>query len=248
MDLHFRDFGQPKNGTLLFCASANIGCDLWNLTIPFFVENGYRCVSYDRRGHGRSAIPGGGYDLDTLVDDIVALCDGLELRELAVIGHSLGGAEAIRFAARDQRVKRLLSIAATAPLIGREPLQPTLEAWRHDFPQWVLDNADAFFARPVSAGMMRWLTGLMIPHSPLVAAAMGETIASLDLRQDLASLAVPSLFLHGDLDASVPLKLGRSAAALARGSRFKVYPGRAHGVFLTDPREVHRDIFEFLRS
>lgn len=260
VDLYVQDLGKGARETLVFCGSANLPCNIWDYTIPFFVEHGYRCVSYDRRGHGRSSTPGDGYDLDTLVADLDAVTERLELGSFSIVAHSLGGAEAIRFAAGRgaDRVTKLVSIAATAPYmlqtpdnpegVPREMLDATNEIWRKDFQQWVLDNAEAFFAKPVSAGVMRWTTSLMLPQSRFVVLALAKAFMDTDLRPDLARLTVPSLFLHGDLDASVPVDFGKRAAASAPNGRMKIYEGRAHGVFLTDPEEVNADVLSFLRG
>jgi len=93
--LFYRDWGQGD--VVVFVASQAVPGDIWNYNVPPLVESGLRCVTFDRRGHGRSDEPGHGYDIDTLADDLRAVLVGLDLRDITLIGHSLGGAEVIRY-------------------------------------------------------------------------------------------------------------------------------------------------------
>lgn len=98
--LHFADWGDPDARPVLLVHGFGSGQAMWNGQIPALVEAGLRCVTFDRRGHGRSDVPGRGYDLDTLAGDIAAVARRLNLADVVLVGHSLGGAQAVRYLAR----------------------------------------------------------------------------------------------------------------------------------------------------
>jgi pimeloyl-ACP methyl ester carboxylesterase len=257
--LFVRDWGRGE--PLLFLASAGVSSDIWSHTIPACVDAGYRCISFDRRGHGRSDEPrgSGGWDIDTLANDVGSIVERLELSAVSLVGHSLGGAEAIRYAARSgaARVRKLVLLAPTAPFMTRTPDNPDgvdrtvfealWDAWRKDFPGWARANARPFFDEGTSEAMMDWGVALLTSTPLYVHLELARTITGSDLRQDLPRISAPTLFLHGEKDASVPVAFGRSAAQLVRDGRFQSYPSAAHGLFITHANEVNEETLAFLR-
>jgi non-heme chloroperoxidase len=152
--LFYRDWGTGK--PIVFVASWVMPSESWSYQMAALSEQGFRCVAYDRRGHGRSSDPGRGYDFDTLADDLAAVLEALDLHDVTLVGFSMGGAEIIRYVTRHgtARIGRLVSIAPTTPLVMRRPDNPNgfdeavLEdlhrAFEQDFPQWVEENARPF--------------------------------------------------------------------------------------------------------
>ena len=146
--LFYRDWGQGE--AVVFVASSSFPSDIWNYNVPPLVESGMRCIAFDRRGHGRSDEPTGGYDLDTLAEGLHAVLARLDLRGATLVGHSLGGAEVIHYLARcpdEGRVRRAVLMAPTAPLMAKQADNPegiepaAFEAvragWKTDFARWV---------------------------------------------------------------------------------------------------------------
>ncbi|HEU4411858.1 MAG TPA: alpha/beta hydrolase [Polyangiaceae bacterium] len=260
INLHYRDWGEGD--PVVFVASQAMPCDIWNYNVPFFVERGLRCVTFDRRGHGRSDVPSGGYDLDTLAGDLAAVLRRLDLRGVTLVGHSLGGAEVVRYLARygaEGRVRRAVLVAPTAPRLTRaddypEGIDPALaeasaDRWRRDFAGWVAENKRGFFTPASSDALVDWGARLMesVPLYVLLAVWKGATTA-LDLRDDLRGLDLPVLVLHGALDQSVPAAFGEAAAGLVRGAKFCRYDDAAHGIFITHAERFHRDVLGFITS
>src|ERR1700722_4101671 len=171
--LFYRDWGQGD--VVVFVASQAVPGDIWNYNVPPLVESGLRCVTFDRRGHGRSDEPGHGYDIDTLADDLRAVLVGLDLRDVTLIGHSLGGAEVIRYLGKhhdDHRVRRAVLLAPTAPWMtkaadnpdGIEPvaIEGLRTEWRRDSARWVADNKRAFVAPETSEALANWAERLLL--------------------------------------------------------------------------------------
>src|SRR5262249_15726111 len=140
----------------------------WEYQVTFLAGEGFRCVAFDRRSHGRSADPGRGYDFDTLADDLAAVVNGLDLRNVVLVGHSMGGAEAVRYLSRHgaRWVARVVLVGATLPFLLKTPDNPEgvdkrafdglRAALSADRPKWLADNSGPFWMPTTSAAMMDW--------------------------------------------------------------------------------------------
>src|SRR3984957_5784699 len=124
--LHFTDWGEPDARPVLLVHGFGASQTMWNNQVPDLVEAGLRCITFDRRGHGRSDVPGRGYDLDTLAADIAAVAAYLDLNDAVLVGHSLGGAESVRYlsAHADGRIAGLVLSAPSAPMLRSAPDNP----------------------------------------------------------------------------------------------------------------------------
>ncbi|MEU1121308.1 MULTISPECIES: alpha/beta hydrolase [unclassified Streptomyces] len=259
--LFYTDWGQGK--PVVFVAGAWLSSSSWEFQMLPLSEEGLRCVAFDRRGHGRSDWVGHGFDYDTLADDLAALLDRLDLREVTLVAHSMGGGEAIRHLTRhgDARVSRLVLIGATAPLLLWTPDNPdgvpqevldamTVERSK-DRPRWMAQNAQAFFAthlgNSVSGELMEWTVQRCLDCSVKAAVEVVRTGAGTDLRKEAGAIRVPTLVLHGDADASAPVALcGRRMAELVPDNVYKEYPMAGHGIFMTHADAVNQDLLDFI--
>ncbi|MDB5468066.1 MAG: Arylesterase [Phenylobacterium sp.] len=259
VQLFHRDWGEGP--AVVFAASWALTSEMWAYQVAHLSERGFRCVAYDRRGHGRSDVPARGYDMDTLADDLAAVIEGLQLRDVALVGHSMGGAEVIRYLGRhgSGRVRNVALVAAAAPYLLQTPDNPygapqayfdaRLAEWGRDFPKWVADNRAPFFTPQTSPAMSDWLVDQLVSTPVPVAMATFRAMLRRDLRPDLERIDRPTLILHGDKDASAPLEItGRRLAAGIPGARLKVYAGAPHGLFVTHMEQVNADLEAFLRA
>jgi pimeloyl-ACP methyl ester carboxylesterase len=222
---------------------------------------GWRCVAVDRRGHGRSDEPGRGYDFDTLAGDVSAVIEKLDLRDVLLVGHSMGAAEVVRYLTRyrSRRVSRAVLVAPTTPFTMRTDDNPegatrdALEKLRQnlagDFHRQVARAAPDFFGTPVPAEVMDWWTRMIIDRCPLkVLLDLHKVMTETDFRAELRTMTTPTLILHGDRDKSAQLELtGRQTAQLIPGSRLVVYEGAAHGLPFTHREQLLSDIAAFAR-
>jgi alpha-beta hydrolase superfamily lysophospholipase len=112
--LFYRDWGTGR--PVLFVHGAGIDSDLWMNQMATFVNAGFRCIAFDRRGHGRSSDPGGGSGRDALADDIAAIITTLDLKGVAIVGHSMGCGEIVRYLAR-QDAARVSRVALVRPML-----------------------------------------------------------------------------------------------------------------------------------
>jgi non-heme chloroperoxidase len=256
--LYWRDFG--LGAPILFLNSLGCGSQMWDYQIAAFADEGFRCIGFDRRGHGRSDQPAGGYDLDTFADDVAALIDELDLSGLTLIAHSMGGGEIVRYLTRhgSGRVARIILLAPTTPMLLKTDDNPggapragfeALRAqWRRDYPKWIADNIAPFFIPETSPAMMRWGAGLLQISIP-AALASNRAMVEEDFRDEMRRIAVPTLIIHGDRDRSMPIELtGKPSADLIPGCRLLVYEGAPHGLMFTHMDRLHADILQFMRE
>jgi pimeloyl-ACP methyl ester carboxylesterase len=236
---------------------------MWDYQIAALSTQGMRCIAYDRRGHGRSARPGTGYDCDTLAEDLSELLTQLDVSAVTLVSHSFGCAEVVRYLTRHGagRVARILMIAPAAlPFVMKTEDNPNglpqaqLEFFRAkvlqaDFPKWLEDGKQAFFAADISPSLQDWIKQLMLTTPLPVAIEANRRITSTDFRKELSAISVPTLIIHGDKDASAPIDItGRPAAKLIPKAEFRVYEGAAHGLFLTHKDRLNAEIAAFVRA
>lgn len=255
--LFYKDLGTGPTVLLVHAWSLHSG--MWEYQVGALRDAGYRCVAIDRRGHGRSDVPSGGFDLDSLADDLAALIDHLVITDLAaVVAHSLGVAETVRLLSRhpDVVVGRLVFSGTITPGMGAAAggaaAEATIASLRVDRPQWFRDGADAYFALPESRISEAVVddTFVNILQSPLeVQEACVRTMFTLDAAADLRRLSQPVLLLHGDRDASAPLEMTAqpTAASLANGE-LKMYRGAGHGLYLTHKDRYNGDVLAFFAA
>lgn len=218
---------------------------MWEYQVRALVEAGFRCIAMDRRGHGRSDVPGSGYDLDTLAADLATLVERLDLRDLTVVAHSMGTCEVTRYLAAhgSGRVARVAFLGAMTPhlagAVGTAFVEAMVTDLVADRPRWFHDSAPAYFA---TAGTGSWVSPALVDDGirQILATPLEVQIACLraftgtDLTADLAAIDLPVLVVHGDADASAPVDLtGRPTAKLLRRSRFHLVEGAPHGLYVT---------------
>jgi non-heme chloroperoxidase len=263
--IFFKDWGEGS--PVVFSHGWPLNSDSWEAQMLFLAENGLRCVAHDRRGHGRSTQTWDGNEMDTYADDLAAVIETLDLRDITLVGFSTGGGEVARYIGRHgtERVAKVALVGAVPPFMLRTDDNPGgvpgevfdgLRAGsRADRSQLYRDLADGpFFGhnRPganVSQGTRDafWRQSLQAGHRNAY-----ESIAAFsatDFRADLARFDVPTLVIHGEDDQVVPFAVrGQASAALIEGARLISYPGAPHGITDTHKEQLGRDLLAFVEA
>jgi non-heme chloroperoxidase len=260
--LFYRDWG--SGSPVLFCSAWGLTSVQFQYQMVRLVGTGFRTLSYDRRGHGRSDDPGMGFDYDTLADDLAVLLEALDLRDVTLVGHSMAGGEIVRYLTRhgDDRVARIGLIAATLPFPLKTPSNPNgvdgsrFEAaraeWRRDFGRWLEDNAGAYFGDglpgcAVSQYVRAWTMADLLSTSFHALIECNRAVVETDFRPELPEIAVPTLIVHGDHDASVPIEMSSLPLVdLIPGGRLIVYEDAPHGLYLTHGGRLSDDLRDFI--
>jgi|GEM_PF-33541 len=256
--LFYRDAG--TGAPVVLVHSWALSSQMWQYQTRALADAGLRCITYDRRGHGRSSPATTGYDYDTLADDLGAVLDHLDLHGVTLVGHSMGCGEIVRYLARhgSRRIARVALLAPLTPIVlrtddnpdgvPRESFEQQWAGWARDFPAWVADNQQAFFVPETSAALIRWMVDELLRTHLEVAIATSRASVTGDLRPDLARIDRPTLILHGDRDASVPLALGQRTADGIAGARLSIYEGAPHGLFVTHAARVNAELLAFIAA
>jgi pimeloyl-ACP methyl ester carboxylesterase len=259
LNLAYEDWG--AGAPIVLVHSWALHSAMWRQQIPALTEAGFRCIAFDRRGHGRSSGNGHGYDIDTLADDLAAVLDQLDLHGVTLVAHSMGACEVTRYLTRhgSARVARVVMLAPVTPFLIKTPDNPlgldramfeaTRAMWRQDFPKWVGDNAAPFFTPETSPETLAWGVRMIADCPVPIALATNLAFVDIDFRPELAAIGVPTLVIHGTVDQSAPLEItGQPTAALIPNAELVVLPGAPHGLFVTHADAVNRTIADFARG
>lgn len=259
--IFYRDIGTGR--PIVLSHGWPLNSDAWDPQMQFLADAGFRVVAYDRRGHGRSDQPPGGYDMDTFADDLAAVMQALDLRDAVLVGHSMGGGEVVRYVTRHgtDRVAKLVLLGAITPLMGAIDGHPegVPKAVADGVKQAVLDNRSqlyldfptAFFAMgqgdvPHNAGwqMAFWQQGMSgALHAQL---ACVDQFWGTDFRAEMASITLPTLVVHGSGDDIVPLDTtARRAVEILPNATLVVYEGASHGFPVTHRDRLNADLAAF---
>jgi non-heme chloroperoxidase len=264
MNLYYKDWGKGRPVIFVHCWALN--SDMWQYQMNYLANKGVRCIAYDRRGHGRSSQPGHGYDYDTLADDLAALIERLELREVTLVGHHMGGGEIIRYLSRhgSGRIARIVLVGAITPFRLKTADNPegldmsTAEQQRaalvKDLPRELARRGPNFLGVglpnvSVSPEMMEWMVNQCLQTSLKSLIDLHHAVIETDLRAEVRKVTVPTLIIHGDADRSAPIdSTGRKTAHLIAGSQLKVYEGAPSGLFITHMDRLNSDLLAFVQG
>ncbi|NAW58214.1 MULTISPECIES: alpha/beta fold hydrolase [unclassified Vibrio] len=266
-EIFYKDWGPSDAPVIFFHHGWPLSSDDWDAQMLFFLGEGFRVVAHDRRGHGRSTQVWDGNDMDHYADDVLAVVEHLDLQNVVHIGHSTGGGEVAHYIARhgEQRVSKAVLISAVPPIMVKsennpgglpkdvfDGLQAALKANRaqfyRDVPSGPFYGYNRDGVEPDEGVIANWwrqgMMGSAIAHYEGIVA-----FSQTDFTEDLKSITLPVLVLHGDDDQIVPYKNTgvRSAEFLPNGT-LKVYEGFSHGMPTINAETINADILSFIRS
>ena len=262
--LYYKDWGQGP--VVTFSHGWPLNADAWDGQLHFLARNGFRVVAHDRRGHGRSSQPSNGNDMDTYADDLAQLIEALDVRSIAMVGHSTGGGEVARYIGRHgtKRVSRAVLIGAVPPVMLKSAANPDglplsvfdgiRDGVAGDRSQFYKDLAVPFYGanRPdskVSQGQLDqfWLWSMQSGQKNAYECV--KAFSETDFTEDLKKIDVPTLFMHGEDDQIVPIHdSARKAVRLVKHAQAIYYPGAPHGLTATMQDRINADLLAFLRG
>ena len=264
IELYYEDHGTGKPVVLVH--GWPLSGRSWENQVPAIIEAGHRVVTYDRRGFGWSSQPWDGYDYDTFAADLDALLVHLDLRDITLVGFSMGGGEVVRYIGTygTNRIARAVLASAVPPFLYKSDDNPdgglddaTIAQMEHGVKGDRLAFLDGFTTNFFSAGAKLTVSEAQRTYARDIAAfasAKGSldciaAFARTDFRGDVAKLTVPTLVIHGDSDAIVPFEVsGKRSAELIPGAKLVVIEGGPHGINASHVQEFNSALLEFLAS
>ena len=226
IELHHEDVGAGKPVVLIH--GWPLSGRSWENQVPALVDAGFRVITYDRRGFGASSQPWNGYDYDTFAADLDALLRYKDLRDVTLVGFSMGGGEVARYISRygTERIAKAVFASAVPPFLlktGDNPEGGLDEAAIAGFNAGVVGDRIAFLDQfskgffsaggelRVSEAQRRYALEIAAFASPKGTLDCISAFARTDFRADLKKITVPTLVIHGDQDAIVPFEVSESA-------------------------------------
>jgi non-heme chloroperoxidase len=269
VEIFYKDWGPKGAQPIVFHHGWPLSSDDWDCQMLFFAHKGYRVVAHDRRGHGRSSQVSEGHDMDHYAADAFAVVEALDLRNAVHIGHSTGGGEVARYVAKHGepagRVAKAVLVSAVPPLMLRTETNPeglaidvfdglrsALAANRAQFfvdvpagPFYGFNRAGAMVHQGVVQNW--WRQGMM--GSAKAHYEGIKAFSETDQTDDLRSISVPTLVLHGEDDQIVPIAdAALKSIQLLKNGTLKTYPGLSHGMLTVNADVLNDDLLSFVQS
>ncbi|WP_430251322.1 alpha/beta fold hydrolase [Neorhizobium sp. DAR64860/K0K1] len=267
--IYFKDWGSKDAQPIVFHHGWPLSSDDWDAQMLFFLDQGYRVIAHDRRGHGRSSQTDTGNEMDTYAADVAELAAHLDLKEAIHVGHSTGGGEVTRYVAKfgqpQGRVAKAVLIGAVPPVMVQSDSNPgglPLSVFDGFRTAQAANRAQFFLDIPtgpfygynrddakVSEGVIRnwWRQGMMggtKAHYDCIK-AFSET----DFTEDLKAIDLPVLVMHGDDDQIVPIAdSAMLSSKLLKNGTLKVYEGLPHGMATTHADLINADLLAFFKA
>jgi pimeloyl-ACP methyl ester carboxylesterase len=263
--LHVDDTGGSGRPVVLIHGWPLSG-ESWKKQVPAFEAAGYRVITYDRRGFGRSDKPLTGYDYDTFASDLDAVLTELDLRDVTLVGFSMGGGEIARYIGTrgEERLHSVVFASAVPPYLERtddNPDGPLTKDAAAEMTAGLTKDEDSFYDEFTTGffsadGVLKVTEAerqeaIALAHQSKKHAALASmaAFATTDFRDDLTKVTVPTLVIHGDSDGTVPFAgSGERTHRAIAGSELHVVEDAPHGVTVSHPEEWNQAVLEFLRK
>ncbi|OPX47502.1 alpha/beta fold hydrolase [Clostridium thermobutyricum] len=261
VQVYLEDINENGHKTIVFLHGWPGSHELFEYQYNDLIKKGYRCIGIDQRGFGKSDRPVNGYDYDTLSDDVKAVVDELKLKDFILLGHSTGGAIAIRYMSRHKGygVDKLILCAAAAPSlirrsyfpygIKREDVYQIIEGTYSDRPKMLKNFGDTFFYKKHSKWFMEWFLLLGLQAASWATAEIANTwLDEEKLFKDMEKIDVPTLIAHGIHDKVCLFPLAEQQRKLIKNSKLIKFCNSGHGLFYDEKDKFNKEIVSFIEE
>ena len=265
VNLHVEDSGGSGRPVVLIHGWPLSGAS-WKLQVPALQSAGYRVITYDRRGFGQSDKPSTGYSYNALAEDLQGILEALDLRNVTLVGFSMGGGEVARYVSNygQERLHSVVFASAVPPMMMKTPGNPEgpLEATKAAGMTANLTlDADAFYDQFTKDFFSPHADGHILVteeqrQEAIVLCQQASKVAALeamqsfgitDFREDLSKVTILSLVLHGDADGIVPFEgSGQRTHTAIPQSELCLIQGGPHGINVSHADEFNRALLAFL--
>lgn len=256
--LYVEDLNPVGEKTIVFLHGWPGSHKLYEYQFNKLPELGFRCIGIDQRGFGKSDKPWHGYDYNRLSDDVRAIIEELNLHHFTLVGHSTGGAIAIRYMSRHSGfgVSKLVLVAAAAPSLVKRPyfqygldeevILDIIEGTYNDRPKMLRDFGDKFFYQYLSEPFSSWFFQIGLQAAGWSTAAVAKTWLREELFYDLTTINVPTLIIQGIHDKIVPYELSEIQNQSIRNSKLVPFEYSGHGSFYDQRDKFNEELAKFI--
>ncbi len=265
VDIFYEDYGSGQPVILIH--GWPLSRKSWEQQVWKIVEEGYRCISYDRRGFGTSSSPWNSYDYSALASDLNAIIEELDLKDAVIVGFSMGGGEVVRYLTDygSSRIAKAALISSIIPLVKQKPDNPAgvpeealdgiIDALQNDRVGFLKEFSKGFYnfdenkGKRISQAQLDYDFNIASFASPRATIQAALAWMHTDFRLELKNVTVPTLIVHGDADATVPIETSaKQAAEGIKYSTLEVIKGAPHGLNVTHAEELNEILISFLKK
>ena len=260
--IFYQEYGIGK--PVLFIHGWPLNHEMWEYQLAELPKHNLRCITYDRRGFGKSDRTWENYDYDTLAGDLNELITQLDLTEVTLVGFSMGGGEIARYIGKygSEKIQKVVLISSVTPYmlktndnpegVKKEMFDDMVDKITADRPEFLKEFGKQFYGvdmlnQPISKAMLEWNQTQCLMSSSNATVDCLRSFSETDFRNDLKKIDIPVLIIHGDADKTVPIKVsGDKTAALLPNAKYIVYTNAPHGLFITEKEKLNADLLSFI--
>ncbi|WP_419211922.1 alpha/beta fold hydrolase [Maribacter sp. X9] len=265
VDIFYEDYGSGQPVILIH--GWPLSRKSWEQQVWKIVEEGFRCISYDRRGFGTSSAPWDAYDYSALASDLHTIIEGLKLKDAIIVGFSMGGGEVVRYLTDygSAKIAKAALISSIIPLVKKKDDNPDgvpadaldgiIDSLQQDRVGFLKEFSKGFYnfddnkGDRVSQAQLDYDFTIASFASPRATIQTALAWMHTDFRPELKNVDVPTLIVHGDADATVPIETSaKQAAAGIKDNTFEVIKGAPHGLNSTHAEELNKILISFLKK
>ncbi|NIJ53724.1 alpha/beta fold hydrolase [Dyadobacter arcticus] len=262
--LFVHEVGEGK--PVIFISGWPLSHEMWEYQFNVLPKHGIRCISYDRRGFGKSDKPWNGYDYDTLAADLKAVIEELDLTDVTLVGFSMGGGEVVRYLSTygSDRVSKAVLISTVVPYMLQTDDNPEgvpqsifdkfVKDAEEDRPKFLAGFAKDFYGNSllnnaVSDEILQWHSILSLQASGRATTQCIRSFSATDFRNEVSLLDVPVLIIHGESDKTVPIAASSDRTSdMLPGAEYIIYEGAPHGLFITHKERLNENLVQFINQ
>ena len=262
VNIFYQEYGKGK--PVIFIHGWPLNHEMWENQLAELPKHNLRCITYDRRGFGKSDRTWESYDYDTLAGDLNELITQLNLSDVTLVGFSMGGGEIARYIGKygTEKIEKVVLISSVTPYmlktddnsegIKKDVFNDMVDKIIADRPGFLKEFGKEFYGvdmlnQPVSKAMLQWNQAQCLNSSLNATVDCLRSFSETDFRNDLKKIDIPVLIIHGDADKTVPINVSADKTAiLLPHAKYIMYSNAAHGIFITEKEKLNADLLDFI--
>ena len=264
VNIFYQEYGKGK--PVIFIHGWPLNHEMWENQLAELPKHNLRCITYDRRGFGKSDRTWESYDYDTLAGDLNELITQLNLSDVTLVGFSMGGGEIARYIGKygTEKIEKVVLISSVTPYmlktddnsegIKKDVFNDMVDKIIADRPGFLKEFGKEFYGvdmlnQPVSKAMLQWNQAQCLNSSLNATVDCLRSFSETDFRNDLKKIDIPVLIIHGDADKTVPINVSADKTAiLLPHAKYIMYSNAAHGIFITEKEKLNADLLDFISA